>query len=81
MGWGEVSTLSVGTTAEIELAHKAFDDAGIPPGILSVRCVNAALAVVQLKLDLHLAVVQLKLDLHEICTAVKELRTIMAPDE
>jgi hypothetical protein len=41
MPWGESHVpSSTGTTAQIELAHAALDDADVPPGPLATRTLN-----------------------------------------
>lgn len=39
--WGERKNRGVGTTAEIEEAHRLFDEAGYPGGPLSMRAIMA----------------------------------------
>lgn len=50
MGWSESKGVGqVGTTKEVEDAHKALDDAGIDTGPLAMRALKAGLIIKQHK--------------------------------
>lgn len=50
MGWGEPHIAgTTGTTAQIELAHQALDKAGVSPGNLARRAIEAAGMIHRLK--------------------------------
>jgi hypothetical protein len=49
-GWGEAKgSGSVGTTGQIEEAHRELDEIGIPPGPLAARAVKAVVLIAYLK--------------------------------
>lgn len=49
-GWGEAKgSGSVGTTGQIEEAHRELDEIGIEPGPLASRAVKAAVLIAYLK--------------------------------
>lgn len=50
MGWTESRALqSVGTTGDVENAHRVLDEAGIDPGPLAMRALKAGLLVKKFK--------------------------------